>query len=547
MFRLRMLGGFAMEGPGGSVLPPLPQRRAEAVLAVLAVCGDMGCTRDRLIALLWPERDQARSRHGLRDALHDIRRALGPAALRSGGDRLKLDPAAVTSDVAEASQALASGRRADAVELFGGPLLDGFHVESAPEFERWLDAERARLGREHLEAIERLAKGAEGAAAWEEAARWWARAVEHDPLNSHLVLRQAEALATLGDRANAIKAADAHVRRLREEMDLEPDGEVVARIEGIRRGVLVAPPARPAMPGASPPPERAATSSEGAAPAPRLERPLPRWAPWAALTMLGVLLGVLAVRARGHPAPTRYPRTAIAVLPFQNLSPDWAHAYFAVGLHDELLAQLAKVAALRVVGRTSVGTYRDTSKPLRQIGEELAVGSIVEGSVQVVGNRLRVIVQLVDPVTETDLWAEHYDRTVDEAFAVQSDIAQCIVAAVGATLESAEASAIAAAPTLNAEAYQLYLQGLEYWRRPREIGARLEIAQQLFRQALALDPSFALAHAALSLVDAEMYLNLGDPSPARAGMQRAEADTALRLAPDLPRAHLAMGVVYHAR
>jgi serine/threonine-protein kinase len=245
-----------------------------------------------------------------------------------------------------------------------------------------------------------------------------------------------------------------------------------------------------------------------------------------------------------HP---RYPRTSIAVLPFRNLSADTPHAYFASGLHDELLTQLAKVATLRVIGRTSVGEYEGTSKPLREIGDELAAGSVVEGSVQVVQNRLRVAVQLVDPATEEVLWADRYDRTLGDAFAVESDIAQRIVATAGAKLTRAEAVALTAAPTLNAEAYQLYLQGLDYWRRPREIAPRDEVAQQLFERALALDSTFALAHAALSLVHGEAYLNFRDRSPRRMALQRHEAEAALRLAPNLPQSHLAMGVVYHAR
>jgi len=172
----------------------------------------------------------------------------------------------------------------------------------------------------------------------------------------------------------------------------------------------------------------------------------------------------------------------------------------------------------------------------------LAVGSIVEASVQVVGNRLRVAVQLLDPVSQAELWAERYDRTLDDAFAVESDIAQRIVAAVGATLTSAEAGAIASAPTQNAQAYSFYLQGLEYHRRPGIRRENLLIAQQLYERALALDSSFALAHAAVSYVHLAMY-NLGyDRSPTGLELAQREADMALRLAPDLPQGHLAVGL-----
>ena len=275
----------------------------------------------------------------------------------------------------------------------------------------------------------------------------------------------------------------------------------------------------------------------------------PRWIPWAAGAAAIVLAATFGA---GRLLKTRTPeasgsRTAVAVLPFRNLSADSSYAYFAGGLHDELLTQLAKVASLRVIGRTSVLGYEETSKPLRQIGQELAVGSIVEASVQVVGNRLRVAVQLLDPVTQAELWAERYDRTLDDAFAVQSDIARQIVAAVGATVTGTEAGAIVAVPTQNAEAYQFYLQGLEYQRRPGFRRENLVIAQQLYERALALDSSFALAHAAISYVHALMYKWGYDRSTTRLELAQREADVALRLAPGLPQAHLAAGVRYHAR
>jgi serine/threonine-protein kinase len=244
-------------------------------------------------------------------------------------------------------------------------------------------------------------------------------------------------------------------------------------------------------------------------------------------------------------SPPSHTRSEIAVLPFQNLSTEGAHAYFAGGLHEELLTQLAKVAALKVISRTSVMGYRETSKPLRMIATELGVGSVVEGSVQVVGGRLRVNVQLIDAATDEHLWAERYDRTLDDAFEIQSEVAQRIVAAVGAALSAAEQGSLAAVPTANAEAYRLYLQGREYWTRPGILRQDRETAQQLFERALELDPNFALAHAALSQVHGEMSWWRYDPSEARVARQREEAEAALRLAPDLPQAHFAMGQAHY--
>jgi len=310
-FTLRLLGGFALEGEHGKSAVRLPQRRAEALLAMLAIAGDLGRTRDHIIALLWPESDEVHARHNLRDALHAIRHALGPDAVLSSGDLLRLIPSVVGSDVHGFSEALRGGRHADAVQTYAGPLLDGFHLDDAPEFERWLETERARLARRCAEALTYLGAAAEGIGAWGEAAGWWAQALEHDPLNSHLVVRHAEALAAMGDRANALKAADAHVGRLRRELDLEPDREVLLRIDRIRRGELPTPPGGAVHRAPTPHGDRpqtadasiqhlepAATTSSATAsktaPSSALNR-VPRWVPLAGAMAAVAILALVAM------------------------------------------------------------------------------------------------------------------------------------------------------------------------------------------------------------------------------------------------------------
>src|SRR5262245_9227729 len=185
------------------------------------------------------------------------------------------------------------------------------------------------------------------------------------------------------------------------------------------------------------------------APAPASDAPAPgpRKVWWlaglAGVTLVVTAILLLVVRPGPKPpAPVApaHARDEIAVLPFDNLSSEGPHAFFARGLHDEILTQLSKVTALKVISRTSVMGYQGTAKPLKTIASELGVGSVVEGSVQVVGERLRVTVQLIDAETDEHLWAEHYDRTLNDAFAIQSEVAQAIVAAVGAALSSAERS-----------------------------------------------------------------------------------------------------------
>jgi TolB-like protein/Flp pilus assembly protein TadD len=267
-----------------------------------------------------------------------------------------------------------------------------------------------------------------------------------------------------------------------------------------------------------------------------------RWiaAAGAALAVGAVAYAAVAgTRVKRPAAPAR---TAIAVLPFQNLSAQGSHAYFAGALHDEILTQLYKVPALRVIGRTSVMGYHGLNPPpLQRIARELEVGSVVEGSVQVVGEHVRVNVQLTDAATEAPLWVEQYDRTLDDALALQGEMAQQIVATVGVVLGSAERNALTTVPTEKAQAYLLYLQGKEIERRPDRRQENLAAAARLYERAIALDSGFALAHAALAGTHGWMYLLRYDMTPARLARQRAEAETAVRLAPNLPETHQAMG------
>ncbi|MBW3553148.1 MAG: protein kinase [Gemmatimonadetes bacterium] len=256
-------------------------------------------------------------------------------------------------------------------------------------------------------------------------------------------------------------------------------------------------------------------------------------------------LGYGAIDRSRDDGPGTAARTAIAVLPFQNLSAEGPHAYLAGGLHDEILTQLFKVPALKVIGRTSVMGYSGPdAPPLRQIASELGVGSVVEGSVQVAGERVRVNVQLIDVASEAPVWVEQYDGTLDDAFAFQRDMAQQIVATLGVALSSADRTALTAVPTARVDAYLLFLEGLQYQRRPGFVRGNFEAAQQLYERALVLDPDFALAHAALSRVHGFMYWLRYDMTPARLARQREAAEAALRLAPDLPQARVAMGHVH---
>jgi len=175
---------------------------------------------------------------------------------------------------------------------------------------------------------------------------------------------------------------------------------------------------------------------------------------------------------------------SIAVLPFTNRSPNADDAYFTDGVHDDLLTQLAKIDAFSVISRTSVLEYRDTAKNLKQIGEELGVGNIMEGAVQRSGNRVRINVQLIDAVSDEHLWAEVYDRklTTENLFDIQSEIARSIATALKATLTDSEIASVSDVPTDNVAAYELYLQGKRFSLGETEIG--FDTAVELYNTGL---------------------------------------------------------------
>ena len=234
---------------------------------------------------------------------------------------------------------------------------------------------------------------------------------------------------------------------------------------------------------------------------------------------------------------------SIAVLPFQNLSDEKENAYFADGIQDDLLTNLSKIGDLKVISRTSVMPYRATQSNARDIGKALGVGTILEGSVRRVGNRVRVNVQLINVDNDQHIWAEDYDRELTDVFAIQSDLAQKIAGELRAKLSPAEKAQIERRPTENSEAYLAFVEGHDLVTRPDRLRTDTEKAEQLFERATRLDPNFAGAFAALAWVEDWMYHTF-DPTPARKAKARTAAEEALRLQPDLPEAHLALGF-YH--
>ena len=235
---------------------------------------------------------------------------------------------------------------------------------------------------------------------------------------------------------------------------------------------------------------------------------------------------------------------SIAVLPFENLSEDKENAFFADGIQDDILTNLSKIGDLKVISRTSVMSYRGNAPNIREIAKALGVSNILEGSVRRSGNRVRVNVQLINADSDEHIWAEDYDRDLTDVFAIQTDLAQKIGSALQAKLSPAEKARIDRRPTQNPNAYLLFMQAHDYANRPdlfRDISLK---AEQVFEEATKLDPNFAVAFAGLSTIESWMYHSF-DPTPARREKARAAANEALRLQPDLPEAHLALGFSYY--
>ncbi|MEJ2185266.1 MAG: tetratricopeptide repeat protein [Gemmatimonadota bacterium] len=191
-------------------------------------------------------------------------------------------------------------------------------------------------------------------------------------------------------------------------------------------------------------------------------------------------------------------RRSVAVLPFSNLSVDPQHAYFADGMTEDVLAHLGKVKALHVTSRTSVMRYRETTKPVREIAAELGVGAVLEGSIRATADRVRVVAQLIDARTDTHLWADTYDRELQDIFAVQSEVAECVARALEAELTGEEVAEIREPPTDDVAAYTLYLEGMAAW--VGGLSEDYERALPLLEGALRIDPDFARAHAGLAML-----------------------------------------------
>ena len=410
--------------------------------------GSQPHSRDKLMTLLWGSHFDAQARQNLRQALTRLRRILGEDALITNGEAVSLQPGALASDVTR-FEALLSDGSSDAlklaVDLYRGRLLDDIAIPEEAWTE-WLNVHRQHLEGLALDAMVKLGEQELQDGNHEQALRAANRAIAVSSLREdahRLIIR---ALAASGRRADALKHYEDLAALLKRELAVEPDPTTRALAAELRK------------------PLAARSGTIGGA-EPRIARR----------------------RARSLlPLPDR---PSIAVLPFANMSGDPEQEYFADGMVDDILMALSRVRWLFVIARQSSFIYKVRSADVQQIGRELGVRYVVEGSVRKSGNRVRIVAQLIESETGAHIWADRYEGDLRDIFALQDEITERIVAVVETNVQDAEIRRARAKPTDSLTAYDLYLRALPAWFGQTEVDYRR--TQALLGKAIELDPEYA--------------------------------------------------------
>jgi TolB-like protein/Tfp pilus assembly protein PilF len=453
---LTLFGGFEVKLAGGQVVD-LPGQKDRALLAILALSPGASHSRDKLASLLWSDRGDQQARDSLKHALTRLRQSLRsatPPPIVADRQSVRLDAAAVTIDVAAFERLLGDGTPEaleQAAALYRGDLLDGIGLRD-PAFEDWLLVERQRFRHHAEEALTALLAQSLAAGARDRAATAARRLLSLDPLREAAGRALMQSHAERGETAQALKVYETLRDRLHRELGVKPEPETVRLYESIRQRRAAVP-----QPTSSSPP--AATMDEPKSAA--AELPLPS-------------------------------KPSIAVLPFENLSGDPEQEYFADGMVEEIITALSRMRWLFVIARNSSFTYKGRAVDVKQVGRELGVRYVLEGSVRKAGNRVRIAGQLVDASMGVHLWADRFDGELTDIFDLQDRVTASVVGAIAPKLEQAEIERAKRKPTESLDAYDYFLRGMACVHRwTREANAE---ALQHFAQAIRLDPDFAAAY-----------------------------------------------------
>jgi DNA-binding SARP family transcriptional activator/tetratricopeptide (TPR) repeat protein len=500
MFRLKTLGGVLVEGPDGPLTGAATQRRRLAVLSILAASGG-GISRDRLVAMLWPESDDERARHALSQLLYGLRRELGGDAVTGSATSLRLNGEVLTSDIGDFNEAGQRGDLERVAGLYAGPFLDGFYLSGCAEFERWVEDERTRSAERARSAIEALAERAAGSGDTAGAVNWWRRLAALERFDSRIAIALMKALAASGDRGAAIRHARVHETLVRDELGVEPDPEVASY-----SAKLAAQPTVPAAPAAKPveAPIAAAPSSEPVLPKLSVRRRL-RPAVVAAAGFMTIALAVTL---------------GSALWPISPPAPDWviiADAENTTGdpAFDRVLS-VGLAAQIRQSPRVYVTTperVRQALVRMRQPGADSALSEALARDIaQREGIRMAVVpgitradssyelsAKLVEPASGAVVALEtvHAERRRDIVDALDR-LGRRVRRRLGEPLLSVATRSVSlpTVTTPSLEALQKFADGNRAFSMDR-----LGEARTLWQQAIAIDSSFAAAHVALGGLD----------------------------------------------
>ena len=486
------------------------QPRRLAILAVLARVGKRGASRERLLALLWPDSSEEAGRNTLNHALYSLRRDLGSAEAISGVRELRLEPLVIDSDVNQFEEMCAAGDLEGAVAVYTGPFLDGFRLPGNPEFDRWVETERDVLARRHAEALERLARATAQRGDALGAATWWRKLAALDPLNGRVTVELMRSLAAAGDRAGALQHARIYESLLEEHLDLAPDREVVALAKTLREAPAEPAPVRPVAPPTTAPavppaPAAAAPAPVPAAPATALPDPVSAAAPpntpaaathasWWRRHRIATSIAAIAAIAVAASAIIWRVRSANAPIVAVGQIADYRGSVgddVTASLTDMLATNLARARALRVISSARMlemvsraQSEQDTTAVYIRAARLAGATEVIEGTVVMLpagGYRLDLRRVALDDGTITDA---HTVRGAD-LFALADSGSSRLLSSLG---QQPVAGSVADVTTRSVVAYGLYTRGLK-----RLQAGEVTVALDLFESALAEDSTFAMA------------------------------------------------------
>ena len=518
---VRLFGSPRIEGPNGALAGPATQRHRLALLAVLSMAPRGLLPRDRLLGLLWPETEMANARQLLNAAVHALRKSLGDNVLLTEGEALRLDASALRIDVLEFEQALKRGDAERAVELHTGPFLDGLALPDAVELEQWQERERDRLERLYHEALERRADEVVATGNLTEGVRLWRQRVAATPTDSRVVVKLMRILAQAGDRAGALQTVTTYSRLSESELGISPDREVLALAEQLRAQPAPARgsqhPIAPAEPvSVTKPAVDAGWQNQTVVPAGADLPPTAREIVLPGKSRLrarGLVLGAAALLVAAPIAGWMLKQNtrdlppvvnSVAVLPFVDLSPGREQEHLAAGVAEGILNALANVPGLFVPARSSSFQFRGEDLNLQEVAQRLRVEAVLEGSVQLVGDRLRINAQLAHPRTGYQLFSKQYDGHAADIFELQDQIARAIIAELQVHLAAGADPQLVKPATEEFSAYNLYLRGQSASKTLSAEG--LQSAVRYYEEAIRLDGAYAAPHAGL----ADAYVVMSD-------------------------------------